>query len=273
VTPTDPSPSSIRPAGSGHSRRRWLAQAAAVGAAGLSGCAARGPRSDAEATGRRSQVVPFSELSAPEQHGALPDGWAPYALRPDRKTTDYSLAQREGRPALLAQARASSTAVQCAVDIEPASEPWLHWSWCADRLIEGARVDDDDCDDAVARLVLAFDGDLGRLSLRDFIFFEQVQLLTGKTLPYASLLYVWDGVLPVGTVVNYPRSSRIKYLVVESGAQRLGRWIDYRRNVVEDHWRAFGEPPGRVSAVGCFTDGDDLKADAQAWYGDISFRR
>lgn len=242
-------------------RRALLLCAAGVAA----GCAHR-PAPQPPAAARHS-VPPFSAAAGP----GLPPGWEPYALRRDRGVTDYRLAEHGGRSVLHAHAQAASTAARCAVDIDPNVRPWLQWSWRVDRLVEGARVDVDHRDDAPARVVLAFDGDLGRLSLRDFIFHEQVELFTGKALPYASLFYVWDAELPVGTLVQYPRSSRIKYLVVESGAARLGRWMHYRRDVVADHRRAFGEAPGRVSSVGCFTDSDDLRASAEAWYGDIAF--
>lgn len=69
---------------------------------------------------------------------------------------------------------------------------------------------------------------------------------------------------------NYPRSGRIRYQVVETGPARAGRWLSYERNVLEDYEKVFGEPaPGRVLGLGLLTDSDDLKNQAEAWYGDI----
>lgn len=81
---------------------------------------------------------------------------------------------------------------------------------------------------------------------------------------------MWDGQLPVGRVVPYSRSPRIQYQVVESGPARLGQWVAYERNVVQDFVKVFGHaPPGRISSVGVLTDSDDLKNQVEAWYGDI----
>ena len=108
------------------------------------------------------------------------------------------------------------------------------------------------------------------LSLRDRIFFAQVELFTGNLLPFATLTYVWDGQLPVGTVLPYARSARIRYDVVESGAAHAGQWLRYERNVLDDYRRVFGEAPtGHITSVGVLTDSDDLKNHAEAWYGDI----
>jgi hypothetical protein len=72
-------------------------------------------------------------------------------------------------------------------------------------------------------------------------------------------------------VFPYARSSRIRYLVVDSGTGCAGRWQSHRRHVVDDYRRVFGEPPGRILGVGVLTDSDDLKMRAEAWFGDLTF--
>jgi hypothetical protein len=109
------------------------------------------------------------------------------------------------------------------------------------------------------------------MPLRERLFFEQVELFTGRRLPYATLMYVWDGGShAVESVHRNHRTTRIQYLAVESGAQRSGRWLHYRRNLADDFQRVFGEAPGPVLGVGVLTDADALKTRLEAWYGDIS---
>jgi hypothetical protein len=199
----------------------------------------------------------------------MPTGWQPYILRPDRLKTSYSIARRDGRNTLHAVADSASSGLACAVDIDPRRTPWLRWEWRADAVSEKASVAEDITEDTSARIVIAFDGDMSRLRLRDRVFFEQVELFTGNVLPYATLTYVWDGRLPVDRVLPYVRSERIRYEIVESGAAHTGRWLRYERNVLDDYLRVFGEPAGRITSVGVLTDSDDLKGHVEAWYGDI----
>lgn len=262
-SPIDPSPTD--PA-----RRRFCAAAPALGlslvGAGLLGGCASPPGAPAAL---RHAVVPFS---AAGEGGAVAAGWRPYVMRPDRIRTVYETVRRDGLTVLHATADSASSGMHCSVDIDPRATPWLRWQWRVEALSERATVADDDAEDTPARLVVAFGGDMDRLSLRDRIFFEQVEVFTGNVLPFATLTYVWDGQLPVGSVLPYARSGRIRYQVVESGARRAGRWLAYERNVLEDYTRVFGEPPsGHVSGVGLLTDSDDLKNHAEAWYGDIAF--
>ena len=231
----------------------------------LSGCAsapARGP-----ASVEHRAVVPFSELPA---NGTPPSGWSPYIIRSDLPKTNYAVEQRDGRTVLHANADCARSGLYCPVDIDPAATPWLRWQWRVDAMHEEATVNDDDAEDTPVRVIVAFAGDVSRLPLRDRLFYEQVELFTGNKLPFATLTYVWDGQLPVGRVVPYARSPRIQYQVVESGPGRVGQWLSYERNVVQDFVKVFGHtPPGHISSVGVLTDSDDLKNQVEAWYGDI----
>jgi hypothetical protein len=59
--------------------------------------------------------------------------------------------------------------------------------------------------------------------------------------------------------------------VVESGDEKLQRWVTERRNVYDDYRLAFGEEPYRVTGVAIMTDTDNTQESATAWYGDIVF--
>ena len=247
-------------------RRRLLAAAPAWTLLGLGGCASF--PSEPLAHAHRPTSVPL--FSSVAEGAAPPDGWRPYILRPDRIKTAYSMVRRDGRIALHAVADSASSGLSCSVDIDAQRTPWLRWEWRVDKVTLNATVGDDLREDTPARLVVAFGGDMSRLSLRDRVFFEQVELFTGNELPFATLTYVWDGELAVDSTPQYPRSGRIRYDVIESGAAHAGQWRRYERNVLDDYRRVFGEAPsGPITSVGVLTDSDDLKNHAEAWYGDI----
>jgi Protein of unknown function (DUF3047) len=221
-----------------------------------------------QSPGSMSGPAPFS--TAPVVDG-WPQGWAPHIMRRDRRATEYRSVTKQGRQVLEATARSSTSGLRCDVDIDPVEQPWVRWEWRTDDFPEGVDIADDDRDDSPARLVLTFDGDMGRLSPRDRAFFEFVRLITGQQLPYATLMYTWDGKAAVEDVIAYPRTGRIQYLVVERGADGAGRWLGYRRNVREDFKRVFGEEPGRIRHVGVLADSDDLQLDLTSWFADIRF--
>ncbi|PXW97934.1 hypothetical protein C7444_10325 [Sphaerotilus hippei] len=266
-------------------RRHCLGLLAGAAATALPGCASRGTPPSTSATPPATPDVGHSRLlgasprrpghdiapfSASVADGGLPAGWMPYRLRRDKPWTDYGTAHVHGRTVLRAQADRGATGLRCPVDLDTRERTQLRFSWCTDHVPARADVGDGDLDDCPARIVVAFDGDLQRLSLRDQIFYEQVELFTGQILPYATLMYVWDRHQPSEALVSYARTQRIRYLVVESGPGRCGEWLHYERDLEADYRRAFGEHPGRVTSVGVLTDSDDLGEPVNTWYGDIS---
>jgi hypothetical protein len=77
---------------------------------------------------------------------------------------------------------------------------------------------------------------------------------------------------PATTGCPSAQIDRIRVLVVESGAGRVGQWLMYRRNVFDDYRRAFGEEPADIVAVGVITDSDNTQQVVRSYYGDISLR-
>ena len=132
-----------------------------------------------------------------------------------------------------------------------------------------ASVADIDREDAVARVIFGFTGDIDKLPLRTRMKFELAQALTGETPPYATLMYVWDTRLPVGTVVINPRSDRIRKIVVDSGPAELRRWREHRRDLAADFRLAFGEEPGALTSMAVMTDSDNVRGSAHTWYGPV----
>jgi hypothetical protein len=248
-------------------RREGLRRLAAVGALPLVGCAVAPETPTPPAT---SSVAGLPQFSRARSLGAPPEGWQAHVIRRDRSLTDYRIVRRDGRQVLEAHALRSTSGLSCNVDIDPLRRPWLSWSWRVDRFPAGVSIADDERDDSPARIVLAFDGDASTLRLRDRMFSDLVELVTGQPLPFATLMYTWDGEAAPEQVIAYPRSGRIQYLVVEKGAQRTGRWLAYRRNVRDDYRRIYGTEPGRIRQVGVLCDSDDLALELQAWFGDIA---
>jgi hypothetical protein len=147
----------------------------------------------------------------------------------------------------------------------------LEWRWRV-TAEPGTRLEIASGTSPLARLSLAFHGDANKLDFDDRAKLRLAMVLTANGLPYASLVYVWMLDVPAEAVIRSPYTDRVRYLVVESGAQRVGEWVTVRRNVVEDFRRAFGEEPDDIVAVGLMTDPGDDYSRRRGFYGDITFR-
>ena len=140
-------------------------------------------------------------------------------------------------------------------------------------LIAEADNKDSSKDDAPLRIVVAFDGDKTKLSLKDQMVFEMAKIISGHDMPYASLMYVWSTKNPLEAVIPSPRTSRIKMIVVNSGGDHLGKWQKHQRDISKDYQMAFNEMPGKVIGLGLLTDSDNTKTKVNAIYGDIELKK
>jgi hypothetical protein len=213
------------------------------------------------------EVARFSR-SRPGEIGRL---WEPYFVLRGNTPTRYRLVQTGDVIALEADAEEGGSGLYRKIRIDLKRHPILEWRWRvpADpdtRLEVSSRAS------PLMRLSLAFHGDPANLDFEDRAKLRLAKVLTVNGLPYASLLYVWMYNVPAETVVHSAHTDRVRMVVVESGAQRIGEWVSIRRNVLEDYRRAFGEEPSDVLAVGLMTDPGDDGSRRRSFYGDITFR-
>jgi hypothetical protein len=227
-------------------------------------------RQMARASGERIEVGRFSRRQAGEP---LAEHWQPYIILPSKPRTEYKLVKSARGAALAADADRSASGMVRKIRIEPQAHPVIEWRWHVGNLIPGADKRIASLDDSPARLFVSFHGDPERLDFQARSQFRFAKAVSGQALPYATLMYVWSNQLPVGTVVQNPHTDRIRAIVVGSGEDGVGEWRDYRRNVLEDYRRVFGEEPWDVVAVGVMTDTDNTRQKARCLYGDITFLR
>ena len=213
-------------------------------------------------------VQPFSLTSIGE---TVPTAWEPWVLSRFLARTKYRIVEHEGERVLQADANVSASGLLQPMSFAIADYPHLHWRWKVPQLIADADNASRTADDSPVRVIVAFDGDKSKFDFEDSALAQTVKLFSGREMPYATIQYIWENKLPTETVLDNARTSRAKMLVVESGPQRLGQWINFQRNVKQDYERLFGEAPGPIIFVGVMTDSNATGSHTSAYYGDIRF--
>lgn len=208
-------------------------------------------------------------LFSQNQPGSLPPAWEPLLVLKTKKPTGYQLIRDGGATVLHARAQGSASGLMQKVSIDPQGQPWLQWRWKVDSLVKTADNTRRQREDSPVRVILCFDGDKGTLPFNEQIMFETARVMTGRELPYATLMYIWENRSPVGKVIANTRTARVQKLVAESGAAGVGQWREFTRNIVEDYEKAFREKPGKLIGIGVMSDTDNTGETVQAWYGDI----
>lgn len=99
-------------------------------------------------------------------------------------------------------------------------------------------------------------------ALRVFILFDKGG---GLLSPPHTLGYAFGSTEEVGEVITSDRFDHVKYIVVATPKQGVGRWLDIERDIVADYQKAFGtRSVPRIKAIGIKSDANDTDGQATA---------
>jgi Protein of unknown function (DUF3047) len=217
-------------------------------------------------------VLDVAKFSANQPGPGVPDGWKPLTFKKVPKPTQYELVKDGDAVVVKATSEASASGLTKEVKIDPKAFPIVHWRWKVENLLKNSDVNRKDGDDYPARLYITFEYDPEKVSFGKKLKFKAGQVLFGD-IPIAALNYIWETKTQIDTFVDNAYTDFAKMIVVESGSQKVGLWVEEARNIYEDYKKAFGEEPPMINGVAIMSDTDNTKERATAYYGDIRFTR
>jgi hypothetical protein len=226
----------------------------------------------APSTGESAGVLEVGRFSQTSAGEVLPDGWKPLTFKKVPRHTDYRLVEDGDRVVVKATSAASASGLIKFVSIDSQQYPILRWSWRVENILQKSDVTRKAGDDYPARLYITFAYEPERVSIGRKLKYKAGRALFGD-IPIAALNYIWESKAPVGTIVDNAFTDFAKMIVVQSGVERLGTWVEEERNVYEDYKAAFGEQPPMINGIAIMSDTDNTGEQALAYYGDIVFAK
>ncbi len=139
------------------------------------------------------------------------------------------------------------------VSVNLHATPILEWSWKLIQLPQGADLRKRATSDAAPHV---------------FVIWPRTPALLRSQL----IGYVWDPVLPVGSIQKSQKTGTVTFMVVRSGTSELGQWLTERRNVAEDFRLMYGADADAPRAVALSIDTNDTHAPSEGLIGPILFR-
>jgi hypothetical protein len=212
----------------------------------------------------KAAANPINRLLFRESFETL-DRWTHEGFPKIERRSRYGIAQKDGQPALLAQADASASFLLFDQAWSIREYPLLRWSWLVENVYEKGDGTTKAGDDFPLRIYVLFEYDPAKASLGDRLVYGAARLLYGQYPPHSSLSYVWESRGEPGRIIINPYSDRTRQIVLRSGKAQLGQWLDEAVDVLADYRRAFGtEPPDRVT-LAIMSDADNTGESASGY--------
>ena len=221
-------------------RRAFLAAIAMVAGQGLRAHAA-------------APVVAEDWRGAPIGSRGVPPGWQRYETPGGHPAYDFAIVEDAGRRALRMRSADDHSTIAKSVEVSLEVTPVLAWQWRMIQQPAGADLRKRETSDAAGHLFAVWPR---------FPAFLRSRLIG----------YIWDPVLPVGTVLSSQKTGTVTYIVARSGAGQQGQWVDEQRDVARDHAMLFGESAATLPILALSIDTNDTRATAETLFGRIEFR-
>lgn len=138
------------------------------------------------------------------------------------------------------------------ISFEIRKYPYFYWRWRATVLPPGGDIRKRETDDQAGQIYVVFPRFPAMINSR-------------------SVGYIWDTQAPVGFSGTSTAYSKMKYIVLQSGHNKLNQWMAESRNVYEDYKNLFKEEPPLVGAVLVYINSQHTKSSASCDYMDIFF--
>ena len=162
--------------------------------------------------------------------------------------------KENGRSFLLLKSVGDAFGVKKEISFDIRKYPYLCWQWQAISLPPKGDIRKRETDDQAGQI---------------YVVFPKFPALINSR----SMGYIWDSLTPVGYTGTSTAYSKMKYVVLQSGKTKLGKWICESRNVYADYKKLFQEEPPEVGAVLLYINTQHTESSGEIYYTDIYFSR
>jgi hypothetical protein len=205
-----------------------------------------------------AQLLAISERAAaaePALTGFGAAGGAPQApwhvqglpQQGSKPLTRFSVVDLDGKRAVKIEADESYANLVHPVNSLTATR--LAWQWRLEKPLPLADLRTRAGDDTAIKVCVFFDMPIDNMSFTDRQLLRLARSKTTDFQPTATVCYVWDTQLPIGTTLDNAFTRRVRYMVLQTGNDRLDRWIAEKRDIGADFLKLFGDESKTVPTV------------------------
>lgn len=189
------------------------------------------------------------------------ENWMPVLFPSIHRHTVYGIESTGESRYLKAVSRASSSGLLYKQEFDVYRSPNIRWRWKVDSVYTGENAEmanRKQGDDYPIRILLLFKFDPNLVDPPRRFTYQAAKRRYGDYPPHSALAYVWASSSTAEPIITSPYSQYTRIVSLQRGGERIMRWIDENRNILEDYRLAFGEDPPATATLAILSDSDDM---------------
>ncbi len=150
---------------------------------------------------------------------------------------------------------------------------YLSWRWRVDVPNDRANLRLSSGDDSAAEICVLFDMPMDAVPFVDRQIVRAARVQSPVLLPTATVCYVWDAHLPMGTELDNAFTRRVRMIVVRGRDTPLRTWTAERRDIRADFLRLFSDEASEVPpiiGISVAADADNTQTRTLSFVADLS---
>jgi hypothetical protein len=192
------------------------------------------------------------------------DNWRPLYFPKIKRHTSYSVASEEGAYFLMAESRASASALVFKHEFDVFQYPHLRWRWKVTNVHSRGDARSKNGNDYPLRIYILFKYSPDQVNFLERLKYGVARIIYGKYPPYRSLNYIWANRVHPETIITDPHAKESKLILLQEGKGNVGKWVEEEVNLINDYRMAFDQTPPATATLAVMSDSDNTGESAIA---------
>lgn len=213
-----------------------------------------------------------NEVILREDFNNLED-WKPLHFKKIKEHTTYSIEKERDKSYLKAESNASASGLVFHKEFSVFKYPKVRWKWKISNVFQKGNAREKSGDDYPVRVYIIFNYDPETASFGKKIKYGLAKKIYGEYPPHSTLTYIWANRQHRENILTNPYASEAKMIILQTGNDKAGKWIEQEIDILEDYHRAFGEDPPETGSLAIMSDSDNTGENAVSYIDFIEVYR
>jgi hypothetical protein len=185
------------------------------------------------------------------------NNWEPLYFKKIKEHTKYSIVSDGDQSYLMAESDASASGMVYKNEFNIYDYPNIRWRWKVSNIYKKGNAATKEGDDYPIRIYVILKYDPDKASFGTKLKYGLAKKIYGKYPPHSTLNYIWANREHEEVIITNSYTNKSRMIIVQSGTENTGKWMEHEVNLLEDYRKAFGKDPPETASIAIMNDSDE----------------